>query len=223
MIEALIFDFDGLLVDTEIISLKVYQKLLMPYGYDFTREEYANHYSGKTEIENVRRFIKTYQLPLSQEECFKRVIAIEKELIKKGVDLKRGAKKLLGYLKANGYKTALATSSTKERALAILKDHEIIDYFDEFVFSEDVVSGKPDPEVFLKALEKLGVEASRALVLEDSENGILAANNAKIDVLCIPDMKRPSKAFLDNTQAVFETLDNVISYLEDLSQERACI
>ena len=77
--------------------------------------------------------------------------------------------------------------------------------------------------MFLKALEKLGVEASRALVLEDSENGILAANNAKIGVLCIPDMKRPSKAFLDNTQAVFETLDNVISYLEDLSQERACI
>ena len=68
MIKAAIFDLDGLLVDTEIVSLKIYQELLSEYGYSFTKEEYAKHYSGKTEKENIKRFIDTLECPLSSRQ-----------------------------------------------------------------------------------------------------------------------------------------------------------
>ncbi|MGZ7897898.1 HAD family hydrolase [Ligilactobacillus salivarius] len=130
MIKAAIFDLDGLLVDTEIVSLKIYQELLSEYGYSFTKEEYAKHYSGKTEKENIKRFIDTYNLSVSYQECLDEVLNIERKLISQGVELKVGVKSLLVYLKENNYKVALATSSTKDRAISILKGHDILSYFD---------------------------------------------------------------------------------------------
>lgn len=214
MIKAVIFDFDGLLVDTEIISLKIYQEILSEYGFDFTKEEYSKYYSGKTEVENIQRFINTYNLPISYQACLNKVLEVEQKLIAQGVELKSGAKPLLAYLKDNNFKVALATSSTKERAISILKRHNILNYFDEFVFSEDVSSSKPNPEVFLKTCEKLHISTDEAIVLEDSENGIMAACNARISVICIPDMKRPSQEYLDRSLHIFETLNDVIGYLK---------
>ena len=213
--KAIIFDFDGLLVDTEIISFKVYQKLLADYGFSFSKEEYAKHYSGKTEAANVARLIDTYHLPWTQQEGFNQVVEIEKRFITEGVELKQGAKQLLAYLKNKGLKAALATSSTKDRAMDILQKHEIHQFFDAFVFSEDVQRSKPDPEVFLKACEKLDIAHDEAIVLEDSENGILAAWQAQIPVICIPDMKKPAQSFLDKTLAAANTLEDVIDYLEN--------
>ena len=213
--KAIIFDFDGLLVDTEIISFKVYQKLLADYGFSFSKEEYAKHYSGKTEAANVARLIDTYHLPWTQQEGFNQVVEIEKRFIAEGVELKQGANQLLTYLKNKGLKAALATSSTKDRAMDILQKHVIHQFFDVFVFSEDVQRSKPDPEVFLKACEKLGVAHDEAIVLEDSENGILAAWQAQIPVICIPDMKKPAQSFLDKTLAAANTLEDVIDYLEN--------
>lgn len=118
MIKAAIFDLDGLLVDTEIVSLKIYQELLSEYGYSFTKEEYVKHYIGKTEKENIKRFIDTYNLSVSYQEYLDEVLNIERKLISQGVELKVGVKSLLVYLKENNYKVALATSSTKiERSL----------------------------------------------------------------------------------------------------------
>ena len=213
--KAIIFDFDGLLVDTEIISFKVYQKLLADYGFSFSKEEYAKHYSGKTEAANVARLIDTYHLPWTQQEGFNQVVEIEKRFIAEGVELKQGANQLLTYLKNKGLKAALATSSTKDRAMDILQKHEIHQFFDAFVFSEDVQRSKPDPEVFLKACEKLDIAHDEAIVLEDSENGILAAWQAQIPVICIPDMKKPAQSFLDKTLAAANTLEDVIDYLEN--------
>lgn len=213
--KAIIFDFDGLLVDTEIISFKVYQKLLADYGFSFSKEEYAKHYSGKTEAANVARLIDTYHLPWTQQEGFNQVVEIEKRFIAEGVELKQGANQLLTYLKNKGLKAALATSSTKDRAMDILQKHEIHQFFDVFVFSEDVQRSKPDPEVFLKACEKLDIAHDEAIVLEDSENGILAAWQAQIPVICIPDMKKPAQSFLDKTLAAANTLEDVIDYLEN--------
>lgn len=214
MIKAAIFDLDGLLVDTEIVSLKIYQELLSEYGYSFTKEEYAKHYSGKTEKENIKRFIDTYNLSVSYQECLDEVLNIERKLISQGVELKTEVKSLFVYLKENNYKIALATSSTKDRAISILKGHDILSYFDEFIFSEDVTLSKPNPEVFLKACEKINVSTNEAIVLEDSENGIMAAYNAHIPVICIPDMKRPAKEYLEKTIAVCKTLNDVIDYLK---------
>lgn len=214
MTKAVLFDFDGLLVDTEGLSLMMYQELLHEYGYDLSEAEYSADYSGKTEKGNVTHLIDACHLPLTFEQCWDRVMENEERLFAQGVDLKPGVRELLEYLKQNGYQTAVATSSTRDRAMNILKRHGIYQLFDEFVFSEDVRSSKPEPEVFLKACEKLNVLAGEALVLEDSENGILAAHNAGIPVICIPDMKRPSEDHLKKTAAVCNSLFEVMDYLE---------
>ena len=103
MTNAIIFDLDGLLIDSEIIAYKIYQEILQEYGYEFSVKEYAENYSGKTEIKNVTRIIESYHLPLTLEQGIEKVEVLEKGMIAQGVALKAGAKELLAYLKANGY------------------------------------------------------------------------------------------------------------------------
>ena len=134
---------------------------------------------------------------------------LEEKISSKGVRLKPGAKELLAYLKANHYHIALATSSFKKRAVNILQEHDILKYFDTCVFLEDVKH----------SLEKLNVSNKNAIVLDDSENGIKVAINAKIDVICIPDMKIPSKEYLDKTLFTGRSLFDVLTYLQTNSSD----
>ena len=213
MIKAVIFDLDGLLIDSEIISYKIYKEILHQFGHNFTIEEYTQNYSGKTEVKNVTNLTNTYSLPWTIEKGLESVYKIENRLIAQGVDLKYGAKELLSYLKDNNFKIAIASSSTRDRALTILKQHHIVEYFDDFVFGNEVEKGKPNPDIFLKACDKLSEKPEKCLVLEDSEAGIQSAYSANIPVICIPDMKVPNQHYLDMTKTVLDSLEEVIYYL----------
>lgn len=218
MIKAVIFDFDGLLVDTEIISYYIYRDMLKKYGYSFSVKEYASDYSGKSEITNMNDLIETYSLPFDLNKGLRIEAETEEQYFSKGINLKNGVKELLYYLKEHRYKTAIATSSTKDRCLDLLKSHGIEGYFDVFVFTNEVKHGKPDPDIFLEASSRLDIIPEECLVLEDSEAGIEASSKAKIPVICIPDMKKPDPSFAYKTSAVLDDLNQVINYLEE--QER---
>lgn len=219
MTRAVIFDLDGLLVDTEIIAYRTYGELVAEWGGSFSKEVYARQYSGKTLRENVARLIEAYSLPWSIEEGIEKVSAMEASLLSQGVELKPGGKELLPQLKTQGYRTALATSSVEDRARKMLRQHDLLRRFDQFVFGHEVDKGKPAPDIFLLACQKLGEPPENCLVLEDSEAGIRSACAAGIPVICVPDMKRPSQATLDKTAAVLDSLDRVIPYLTQLKQE----
>lgn len=216
MIKAVIFDLDGLLIDSEIISYEIYKALLAPFGINFSISDYAENYSGKSEIKNVAYLIQSYGLPWSSEVGLKKVTMMEESLLAQGVDLKPGAKRLLMYLKEKDYKIALASSSVEKRALDILDKHEIKMYFDAFVFGHEVERGKPYPDIFLKACAKIKVSPKECLVLEDSEAGVEAAHAAGIPVICIPDMKKPQLTYLEMTLMQLESLDEVITYLKEI-------
>ena len=79
-IRAVIFDLDGLLIDSEIISYRLYQELLRPYGHNLTLEDYASGYSGKTAPENMRKAVETFGLPFRVEEGLEKIFAMEREL-----------------------------------------------------------------------------------------------------------------------------------------------
>ena len=213
MIKAVISDLDGLLIDSEIISYKIYKEILHQFGHSFSIEEYAKNFSGKTEVKNITNLIETYSLPWTIEMGLNNVSKIESKFISQGVDLKSGAKELLSYLKDKYFKIAIASSSTEDRALIILRQHNIIEYFDEFVFGNEVEKGKPNPDIFLRACDKLSEKPEKCLVLEDSEAGIQSAYSANIPVICIPDMKVPNKHYLNMTKAVLSSLEEVICYL----------
>ena len=212
--EAVIFDLDGLLADTEVISLKVYQELLRDFGIPFTEETYSRDYSGHREEENVQRFLDTYDLPWNFDQTLDKVYELEAQILVKGVNLKKGAKNLLTYLQKEGIPIALATSSVESRAKMILDSNGILSLFDHLVFAKDVKRSKPYPDIFLKACSDLNVLPENCLVLEDSEAGIEAASRAGIPVICIPDLKIPAQSFLNKTEQVFQDLDAVRDYLE---------
>ncbi|OBX10291.1 hypothetical protein QV09_06380 [Gallibacterium salpingitidis] len=215
MIKAVIFDLDGLLADTEIVSYKIYQDMLAKYQVSFSIEYYAQNYSGKSEKHNLTNIIEQFSLPLSLEDGFKYVEKREMELLEKGITLKPGAKELLQYLIANHYKIGLATSSKKERAEKILKMNDIYQYFDSLTYTNEVKNGKPHPDIFLKASEKLCVYPNECLVLEDSEAGIEAGYRANMCVINIPDMKKPSEQYRKMVIEQYDTLLDVIPYLEN--------
>ena len=212
--DAVIFDLDGLLADTEIISLKVYQELLKDFGIPFTEETYSREYSGHREEENVQRFLDTYDLPWNFDQTLAKVYELEAQILAKGVNFKKGAKNLLTYLQREGVPIALATSSVESRARMILDSNGILSLFDHLVFAKDVKRSKPYPDIFLKACSDLNVLPENCLVLEDSEAGIEAASRAGIPVICIPDLKIPAQSFLNKTEQVFQDLDAVRDYLE---------
>ena len=133
----------------------------------------------------------------------------------KGVPLKPGLIELLTYLKENNYKTIVATSSNRARVDKILAGAQIAQYFDDSICGDEVTKGKPNPEIFLKACEKLGVEPSEALVLEDSEAGIQAAYSGNIKVICVIDMKVPDDNYKEMTARIVETLHDVIDYVKE--------
>lgn len=216
MVNAVIFDLDGLLVDTETVSYRILQEILAGFGRDFTLEEYTGEFCGKPETANAAHLVEAYRLPWTAAEALERIFRREEELHAQGVALKPGARALLDYLKKTGRKIALASSSTRDRAMALLDQHQIGEYFQAFVFAEDIARGKPAPDVFWKACEKLGEAPEDCLVLEDSEAGIRAACAARIPVICVPDLKTPEKRILERAAAVLRSLDEVIPYLSNL-------
>ena len=218
--EAVIFDLDGLLADTEIISLKVYQELLEDFGIPFTEETYSREYSGHREEENVQRFLDTYDLPWNFDQTLEKVYELEAQILAKGVNLKKGAKNLLAFLQREGIPIALATSSVESRARMILDRNGILSLFDHLVFAKDVKRSKPYPDIFLKACRDLNVLPENCLVLEDSEAGIEAAYRAGIPIICIPDLKIPAQSFLNKTEQVFQDLDAVRDYLESKKENQ---
>lgn len=214
MKNTVIFDLDGLLINSEIICYRVLCDLAGAYGHPFSLEEYVHEYSGKTGIGNMQRIIGSYQLPISLEEGIAFAEQREREYFREGVELKPGARELLSYLKRRQYKIILASSSTKDRAIGVLARNGIGAYFDSMVFGEDVKQGKPFPDIFLKAAKSAEEPPERCLVLEDSEAGIQAAFSAGIDVICIPDMKTPRETFREMETDELASLEEVIPWLE---------
>ncbi len=214
MIDTVIFDLDGLLIDSEYSFYKMDENFLRRYDKTFSLDDYVKYHCGKTVIDNISLFIKKYYLPISLDEGLKIINEDIQKDIDRGIPLKKGAKELLDYLKENRYKIVLATSSTKERALTLLEKDQVLDYFDGYVFGSDVKHGKPYPDVFLKAADIVDSDPKKCLVLEDSEAGIKAAYDAHIKVICIPDLKMPDNDHQKLLEAMLPSLDEVITYLK---------
>ena len=214
MKKAVIFDMDGLMIDSERVTYNEYVKKLAQLGHhDFTEELYRNCL-GKNKQGICQVFIDHYGQDFPMDEVWDDVHVWIDESLRQYVPKKKGLVELLEYLKANNYKTIVATSSGRARVDEILKNADLTKYFDDSICGDEVTHGKPHPEIFLTACQKLDVKPEEALVLEDSEAGILAAYHGRIDVICVPDMKYPEPQFVEKVTKIVDSLDEVIDYLK---------
>ena len=205
---------DGLMIDSERVTFECYQEILK--GMNLTMdEEFYKTLLGKPLKGIYQRFYDVYGNDFPIEDVIKDVHALmAKRFETEGVPIKTGLKSLLEYLKENNYKTIVATSSNRDRVDTILSQAQITDYFDDSICGDEVTKGKPNPEVFLKSCQKLGVNVDEAIVLEDSEAGIQASYDAGIKVICIPDMKYPEKQYEEKTFKILKDLNGVTEYLK---------
>ncbi len=216
MIKAIIFDMDGLMIDSERVTFECYQEILK--GMNLTMdEEFYKTLLGKPLKGIYQRFYDVYGNDFPIEDVIKDVHALmAKRFETEGVPVKKGLVELLHYLKDNNYKTIVATSSNRDRVDKILAQAKITEFFDDSICGDEVTKGKPNPEVFLKSCQKLGVNVDEAIVLEDSEAGIQASYDANIKVICIPDMKYPEKQYEEKTFKILKDLTEVTAYLKSL-------
>ena len=216
MIKAIIFDMDGLMIDSERVTFECYQERLKDMNLTMD-EEFYKTLLGKPLKGIYQRFYDVYGNDFPIEDVIKDVHALmAKRFETEGVPIKTGLKSLLEYLKENNYKTIVATSSNRDRVDTILSQAQITDYFDDSICGDEVTKGKPNPEVFLKSCQKLDVNVDEAIVLEDSEAGIQASYDAGIKVICIPDMKYPEKQYEEKTFKILKDLNDVTEYLKSL-------
>lgn len=215
MLKAVVFDMDGLMIDTETFNYQYFGGFYKERGYQLSRDDYYTCFTGRPIHMALDMVKEVSHLEHTYDDFFSYLEAHQQERINAIVPLKPGLEELLKYLKENNYKIAMATSSGLDRVYQLFRTYDVLSYFDAIVCGPDVKNGKPAPDIFLKACEKLSVNPSDALVLEDSEAGIEAGYRAACQVICVPDLKEPSERYRNMLTKMVTSLNDVIDYLKE--------
>lgn len=215
-IKAILFDMDGVIFDTEREYLKEWNKIFEKYGYEMKKEIYVSVMGrGRKKVKEI--FKENFGDDLPIEEMYIEKDKMLKEAIENNeVPLKQGALELLEFLKKNGYKTALATSAKKDRVKSQVTHAKMNNLFDAIVCADDIVNSKPDPEIFLKAAEKVNIKPENCIVIEDSEAGIRAAFNAGMIAFHVKDLKEADENIMKYCDKNFENLIEIKKYIENM-------
>lgn len=190
--KAVVFDMDGLLVDTETVVFRAMQHAAggiggeMPFA-TFQRMVGLQH--AHSDVILIEHFGEGFDLDAWQAV----VSAHFREQLAAGIALKAGAVEILDQLDVLGLPRAIATSSSLESVRASLGPHSLVDRFDALITRDVQTRGKPHPEPFLKAAAALGVDPSDCLALEDSHNGVRSASSAGMMTVMVPDMLDPTE------------------------------
>jgi HAD superfamily hydrolase (TIGR01509 family) len=197
LINALIFDFDGLIIDTEEPIYRSWAEVYAANGVSLPFEQWVKTVgSNNQEFHPQRHLEERLGRPLTQEEIDRRIarrveLVLAKPLLPGVADLARAAK-------AQGMKVGVASSSSRDWVRGHLERLGILDLFDCVCSRDDVVKVKPEPDLYMSALECLGVGAGEAVAIEDSPNGIRSAKRAGLCCVAVPN---PITAGLDLSEA----------------------
>lgn len=213
-LRAVIFDLDGLMADTEPLHMLAFNLVLqaarVPYQYD--RKEYGEKFVGITLCRNAEDLRKQFALPQSADDIVRAQRAIFGLLIsdERNVKPMPGLRELLDHVEQRGLTKAVASGSQQDEVDKILRGLGVSDRFSHVV-SGTGLRPKPDPEIYLTALDKLGVSPAQTLALEDSNAGVRAAQAAGLRVIAVPsEFTRHQSLQADWTAA---SLTDVIPYL----------
>ncbi len=187
-IQAIIFDLDGTLIDSEQNYYLADKKLLGEYGINFT-EEMKAEYVGTGNLDMMKKIKKIYNIKDSVEYLHKRKNSLYLELARNNTKVFPKMKDFLQKVKEIGYKIGLASGSSKEIIDEIVVLTKLKSFFDAIVAGDEVENSKPAPDIFLLAAKRLNIKPEKCLVIEDSKYGIEAAKRANMFSVAIPSIK----------------------------------
>lgn len=218
MIEAIIFDMDGLMLDTENVALECWQKAGEQYGYTITKELMLQAI-GTTITDTKQLLFNNFGDDFPFEEARNlRSQYIKEHIDTHGIPTKEGLIDLLAYCQKEQIPIAVATSTHRHRAEPLLEKIGIKAYFDYIICGDDVTKGKPEPDIFLLASKTLGIHTNRCIVLEDSENGVLAASRAGTIPIWVPDLIIDSTIAKHHAKYICDSLIDAKILIEHLRE-----
>ena len=212
--DAILFDLDGLLLNTEVLSKRAFEETVADYKLG-EQSSFFLSLVGTNEQHHNKRIDEEFSDKIDPV-AFRRdwnarsrhLYATEK------VDLLPGVIEVLQYANHNGIKCAVATSSTTAAAQKKLADADIYDYFQTVTCGDQVSISKPHPEIYLKAGASVNADMTRSYGLEDSANGVKSAHAAGLNVIQIPNLVPPSDDLLQLGHRVCESMFDVLEIIK---------
>lgn len=213
MIQAILFDLDDLMVNSAPLHIEASRRVFKRIGVDITELPYDEvvGYFGKRVSEIIELIAGYFKLEdkIDINDLIKEREKIFLEIIQKDLEPMPGLFELIELLRPLDIRKVVASSGTKIYIKEVLKKFELEDFFEEIVSGDMVEKGKPDPEVFLKAAEIIGIDPSKCLVLEDSTHGIEAAKKAGMFCVGVDNQLSPYKQDLSLADKAVDSLDKI--------------
>ena len=218
MIKALIFDFDGLILDTETIDLQSWQEIYCDHGAEFPISRWMDSLGGSSDLfDPYFHLITELKINVNKIEIRAKKECRDKELLN-DLNPLPGVKELIDAADRLDIKLAVASSSERAWVISNLSRLCLLKRFQCIKCADDVIKTKPAPDLFEAVLRELGLKADQAIVFEDSPNGIQAANRAKIFCVAVPNAVT-SHLSLDHADLIVDSLVEIS--LEDLIKKGA--
>ncbi len=213
MLKAVIFDLDGVLVDSTDLQIEAMRIFIASFSKVYSQPQSGRE--GMRIIDIISDYKDIYDLPGTVNELYKKRQEIYFSLAREKLELMRGAYALLQKIKSLHLKLALATSGDSMYVQLIFHKFPLLSsYFSTVVTGDDVLRGKPYLDIYKKVLESLKIQAHEAVAIEDSVNGITSAKAANLQVICVPnihyydaDYSQADKIF----NSLLEVADTIIS------------
>lgn len=210
---AVVFDMDGVIFDSERAVMACWLEIADKYGIENIEKPYFAC-TGTTMQRTREIMLETYGEDFPYDTYAKEASLRYHEKYDGGrLPMKPGVVELLRYLKEEGKKIALASSTRRQTVMNQLRDAKILDYFDAVICGDMVTRSKPAPDIFLKACEELGVVPERAYAVEDSYNGIRSAYAGGLRPVMVPDLLPANEEMVELAEVILPSLLAVREYL----------
>lgn len=208
MIKAVIFDMDGVILDSEPIHYEVEKKIMNDNGHDFQFEDHAR-YIGQTTRDLWDDLCTKHDL----SEGAEKLAALDchnylNELKFGDIEPILGVKELIQSLYEQGYKLIVASSAVRENIEVVLGKFDLNTYFQGYVSGQDVKKTKPNPDIFLKAADKIGESPQNCLVIEDAKHGVAAAKSAGISCVAFRNLNSGNQD-LSNADYIVNSIEEI--------------